>query len=204
MSTLLVIQSSLFSQDGHSSKLASAYVQHWTEHNPAGSIVRRDLGLDPIPHLTAEGLLGLGLAPADRSTGQQQTADLSDSLINELRMADEILIALPMYNFTLPSSFKAWMDHVARVGMTFKYTERGAVGLLEDRPVTVIATRGGLYQGTPLDTQTPLINTFFGFIGLQSVRFIYAEGLAMGPQSAEQALQQAQQQIQAQFLKEVA
>jgi FMN-dependent NADH-azoreductase len=110
---------------------------------------------------------------------------VSDALIAELKTADEVAVALPMYNFSVPSTFKAWMDHVARAGVTFQYTERGPEGLLDDRPVTVITTRGGRYADTPADTQAPLVRRFLAMLGLRSVEFVYAEGLAMGPAEAE-------------------
>ena len=204
MEQLLVIQSSLFAGEGQSSKLAQAYVQRWTERHPEGQVAHRDLAADPIDHLSAETFQGFGLAPEERNATQQRAAERSDALIAELRSADEIVIALPMYNFSLPSTFKAWMDHVARVGITFKYTDSGAVGLLEDRPVTVFAARGGVYRGTPNDTQSPLVKTFLGFIGLESVRFVYAEGLALGPDSAEQSLNTAHEEIAQLNLDELA
>lgn len=204
MNKLLVIQSSLFAGEGQSTKLAQAYTKRWSERFPDGEVVHRDLASDPIAHLTAETFQGFGLAPEERNATQQKAADLSDALIGELKSADEIVIALPMYNFAAPSTFKAWMDHVARVGITFKYTESGAVGLVEDRPVTVFAARGGIYSGTPNDTQSPLVKTFLGFIGLKSVRFVYAEGLALGPESAEKSLGEAHAQIQALTIGEVA
>lgn len=204
MKKLLVIQSSLFSGQGQSSQLAEAYAKRWQTRHPGAEVIQRDLAVTPIPHLTAETFQGFGLAPEERNATQQAAAELSDELIAELQAADEIVIALPMYNFSLPSTFKAWMDHVARVGVTFKYTDTGPVGLLAKRPVTVFAARGGQYSGTPKDTQTPLIETFFGFIGLAAPRFVYAEGLALGPDSAEQALSQAREQLEQLPLDEVA
>jgi len=96
-----------------------------------------------------------------------------------------------MYNFGIPSTLKAWIDHVARAGRTFKYTEKGPIGLLKDRKVVVIAARGGQYLGTPIDTQTTYIKDFLNFIGLHDIEFIYAEGLAMGEELRQQALTQA-------------
>jgi FMN-dependent NADH-azoreductase len=107
-------------------------------------------------------------------------AAFPDRLIDELRRADTIVLGLPMYNFGLPSSLKAYFDHVARAGVTFKYTEKGPVGLLTGKKAYVFATRGGYYAGTPKDTQTPYVRDFLAFLGITDVEFVYAEGLAIG------------------------
>lgn len=114
-----------------------------------------------------------------------------DALIDELRQADLIVLGLPMYNFGIPSTLKSYFDHIARVGQTFRYTETGPIGLLTGKKAIVCATRGGLYAGTPLDTQTTYIRTFLGFLGITDVEFIYAEGLAMGDAKKQIALAQA-------------
>jgi len=115
----------------------------------------------------------------------------SDQLIDELRQADVVVIGLPMYNFGIPSTLKAWIDHIARVGQTFRYTEKGPVGLLQDKPVYLFAARGGLYHGTPRDTQSAYMTHFLNFIGLRNIEFVYAEGLAMGERPRQEALNQA-------------
>ena len=114
------------------------------------------------------------------------------ALIDELKTADHIVLGLPMYNFGIPSQLKSWIDHVARAGITFRYTENGPQGLLDDKPVTVLAARGGLYAGTENDTVTPYIKLFFGFIGMTDVNFVYAEGLNMGDETKEKAMSEAQ------------
>ena len=129
-----------------------------------------------------------------QSAAQQELVDLSDSLIAEIRQADVIVLGLPMYNFGLPSSLKAYFDQIARAGQTFRYTDKGPVGMLEDRPVYILATRGGRYQGTSRDNQTPYIMQFLGFIGLTDLRFVYAEGLAMS-ETGDRSFDQAHEQI---------
>jgi FMN-dependent NADH-azoreductase len=195
MQTLLVIKSSLFNGSGQSSRLADAFAARWRENNPNGRVLCRDLALEPLPHLTAEAFTGFQRDSAERSPSQHATAAISDELIAELKAADAVALGLPMYNFTIPSTFKAWMDHVARAGVTFRYTENGPEGLIGEKPLYVFAARGGQYQDTELDTQTPLIRTFFGMLGLTDVRFTYAEGLAMGEEAAEQARSQAVEAI---------
>ena len=119
----------------------------------------------------------------------------SDALINELQQADVIVIGLPMYNFGVPSQLKAYFDHIARAGVTFKYTEQGPVGLLTGKRAYVFAARGGVYAGTPLDTQTGYVRDFLRFLGITDVNFVYAEGLAISPQSKEAGLAKAGAEI---------
>ena len=196
MKTLLVVKSSLFNGSGQSSKLVQRFADQWRRQNPGGRVICRDLAADPLPHLSAEAFKGFGLAAEERSPAQHAATLISDSLIAELKQADAVAIGLPMYNFTVPSTFKAWMDHVARVGISFEYTENGPRGLLDNKPVYVFAARGGYYQGSAADTQTGLVRTFLGFIGLNDVEFVYAEGLALGEQAAAQALTEAGEQIE--------
>lgn len=195
MSTLLVIKSSLFNGSGQSSRLADEYASLWRANHPGGRVLCRDLAADPVPHLTAEAFEGFAANAADRTPVQHAAAAVSDSLIAELRAADEVVVGLPMYNFTVPSTFKAWMDYVARAGVTFRYTESGPEGLIDDKPVHVLCTRGGQYAGTEADTQTGLIRMFFGMLGMHNVAFVYAEGLAMGEESRRTALETARSTI---------
>jgi FMN-dependent NADH-azoreductase len=189
MKKLLVIKSSLFANGGQSGALIEQAVEAWRRSAPSGEVVVRDLAQTPPPHLSERALAAF--SSDDVGGDQADMRQQADSLIRELKEADEVIIGLPMYNFTVPSTFKAWMDYVARAGTTFRYTENGPEGLLKDRPVTIVATRGGYYQGTESDTQTPMIKLFFGMLGITSVRFVYAEGLALGDEVAKQSLAQA-------------
>ncbi len=121
--------------------------------------------------------------------------DESDALIAELKHADTLVLGLPMYNFGVPSQLKAYFDHIARAGVTFKYTEKGAVGLLTGKKAYVFAARGGLYQGTPRDTQTPYVREFLAFLGITDVEFVYAEGLAISEASRTESLARAQRSL---------
>ncbi len=197
MKTLLVIKSSLFNGSGQSSQLADEYVERWRAGHPEGRVLCRDLAADAVPHLTAEAFQGFQAEPSELTSAQKAALAVSDALIAELRQADEIVLGLPMYNFSVPSTLKAWMDYVARAGVTFKYTESGPVGLLEPTPMVVFAARGGQYQGTDADTQTPLIRQFFGMLGIDNIEFVFAEGLALGESSAEAALTDARASLQA-------
>ena len=195
MKTLLLLQTSLFSGDGQSSRLAARYVAEWQLANPGGRVVTRDLAKDPVPHLTAERFQAFLAKPESRTPEQAQVAAYSDALIEELERADTIVIGLPMYNFGIPSSLKAYFDHVARAGRTFRYTEKGAVGLLEGKKAVIVATRGGLYAGTPRDTQTTYVQDFLAFIGIANVEFVYAEGLALGEEPKARSLARAQAEL---------
>ena len=195
--TLLVLKASLFGDGGQSSQLADEFTRRWQAANPDGRVVQRDLSADPVPHLTADVFAGFQAAPEDQSPAQQAAVALSNRLIAELRDADAVVLALPMYNFTVPSTFKAWMDHVARAGVTFEYTESGPSGLLETGPLYVFCARGGQYRGTENDTQSQLIRMFFGMLGFSDMHFTYAEGLALGEEAAKASLAQAHQDLQA-------
>lgn len=194
--TLLQLNTSIFSSGGQSSRLAGQFVTAWRERNPRAEVVVRDLAHDPVPHLDAARFQAF-LADADARTPEQQAAiEYSDALIDELRRADVVVIGLPMYNFGVPSTLKAYFDHVARAGETFRYTETGPKGLLTGKKAYVFATRGGRYAGTPLDLETNYMRQFLGFVGIDDVDFVYAEGLALDPASRNSALTEARGSIE--------
>lgn len=195
MTTLLQLNTSLFSHRGQSSQLAERFVATWRERHPEGRVIARDLAAEPVPHLDAL-RFGAFTTPAEsRDEAQQAVVAQSDALIGELQAADVIVLGLPMYNFGIPSQLKSYFDHIARAGITFRYTAQGAEGLLKDKKAYVFAARGGLYQGTPLDTQTNYVRDFLRFVGIAEVEFIYAEGLAMGETRKLDALAQANDSI---------
>ena len=191
MKTLLQIKSSLFSDGGQSSRLAERFVAAWRESNPHGRVIVRDLALEPVPHLDAARFGAFLTKPGERNAAQQAVIEHSDALIDELRRAEVIVLGLPMYNFGLPSTLKAYFDHVARAGVTFRYTDKGAVGLLTDKEVYVFSARGGLYAGTLRDTQTPYVRDFLAFLGMDDIEFIHAEGLAISEASKRQGIASA-------------
>lgn len=195
MKTLLQINASMFSDKGQSSRLANQFVAAWRAAHADGKVIDRDVGNAPVPHLTAQRFGALLAKPEERSAEQQAVVDFSDGLIDELKRADVIVLGLPMYNFGIPSTLKAYFDHIARAGVTFAYTDKGPVGLLSEKKVYVFATRGGHYVGTPMDTQTTYVRDLFRFLGIGDVEFIYAEGLNMGEQSKQSALANAQSAI---------
>ncbi|WP_337881446.1 NAD(P)H-dependent oxidoreductase [Rheinheimera sp.] len=192
MAHILVINSSISGDKGQSNQLSQQFLQQL----PAGfSVDTLDVAQDSYPHL-AMAEIGAWMTPeSDRTPEQKALAALSDNAIAQVKKADAIVIGVPMYNFGIPSQLKAYFDRLARAGITFKYTETGPVGLLDDKPVIVLATRGGLYQGTAADSQTPFVQSFLNFIGLKDIHFVYAEGLNMGAESAEKALTAAKARL---------
>ncbi|TJY59305.1 FMN-dependent NADH-azoreductase [Sinimarinibacterium sp. CAU 1509] len=196
MTTLLQINTSLFAEGGTSSKLANQFVDAWRQQHADGQVVVRDLGSEPLPHLSAERFRAFLTPSEERTEAQQAHAAASDELINELKAADVIVLGLPMYNFGIPSTLKAYFDHIARAGVTFRYTANGPEGLISDRKVYVFAARGGMYQGTPRDTQTRYVIDFLNFIGLRDIEFVYAEGLNLGDASRKNALDAAAERIE--------
>ncbi len=189
MKTVLNIRSSLFQQQGQSSLLSAALVQQLLKDHD--QLIIRDLATEPVPHLTAERFTAFITPEAERTPEQQAEVAYSDALIDELRTANIIVLGLPMYNLGVPSTLKAYFDHVARAGITFQYTSEGPQGLLTGKKAYVLATRGGNYQGTPVDTQTSYVRHFLNFIGITDVEFVYAEGLALGEPLKTQALEKA-------------
>jgi FMN-dependent NADH-azoreductase len=189
--TILHLNSSIFGEGGQSSRLASQFVAHFA----GARVIQRDLSKNPLPHLDAERFGAFLSKPDARTPEQQQVLDESDALIAELKAADTLVIGLPMYNFGIPSQLKAYFDHVARAGVTFKYTDKGAVGLLTGKRAYVFAARGGLYQGTPRDTQTAYVRDFLAFVGITDVQFVYAEGLAIGEAQKQAAIAGAQRAL---------
>lgn len=192
---ILFISSSIFSSEGKSSTLADHFLQQIQQRHPEAKVTVRDLAKEAIPHLTADTFQAALTAPENRSPEQQQRAALADTLVEELLAADILVLGVPMYNFGIPSTLKAWIDHVARAGTTFKYTENGPVGLVKNTRAYVLGARGGAYANTPNDTQTPYLKTFLAFVGITDVEFVLAEKLNLHSEQAEEIIQQAKNQI---------
>lgn len=190
MATLLHIKTSLFGDTGQSAQLAKSFVDNWLAEHSDGVVIERDLASDPVPHLDAFRVTALNSPAEERDADQEAVVALADALLAEVKSADTVVIGLPMYNFNIPSQLKSWFDHLARAGVTFHYTEQGPVGLIEDKPVYLVATRGGLYAEQGQDFQVDFVKQFLGFIGLKDTRLVLAEGLAMDTHR-DQSLEQA-------------
>lgn len=196
MTTILKISSSIYSENGQSSQLGNQFIQALRERDPDTRVIERDLAREPIPHLDAARFQAFLTRPEERTPEQQAVAGFSDALIDEVRSADVLVLGVPMYNYGIPTQLKAWFDHIARAGVTFKYTEQGAVGQLTGKKAYVFATRGGAYAGTAADHLAPHVRQFLGLLGIKDVEFVYAEGLAMGPDARDTGLAQARAAIQ--------
>jgi FMN-dependent NADH-azoreductase len=197
MSTALVITSSALGEASVSSQLVAETVASLRSHDPGLRVIGRDLGRNPIPHLDFDSATALRGEPVNEA--QAAARSLSDGLVAELKAADTLIIGAPMYNFGMPSTLKAWFDHVLRAGITFRYSENGPEGLLKGKRAMVIESRGGLYSEGPaqqMDSQEPHLRNLLGFIGITDVIFLRAEKLAFGPEAREQAIDAVRRQIE--------
>jgi FMN-dependent NADH-azoreductase len=201
VTNILIVDSAATGAQSVSRRLTGALA----EAAPGARIVRRDIGAGPIPHLTEETVFALrGKEP--ETDAERSALALSDALIEELREADTIVIGAPMYNFGMPSTLKAWFDHVLRARVTFRYTEAGPEGLLKGKKAIVVLSRAGLYSTGPaaaMDSQEPHIRTLLAFIGIDDVAFVRAERLAFGPEAAEASIAEAVDQLRALASEEV-
>ncbi|MBU3594758.1 NAD(P)H-dependent oxidoreductase [Polynucleobacter sp. 71A-WALBACH] len=200
MKTVLSINSSILGDNSQSRQLSNRLLERIQKLHPNTKVVERDLVKNALPHLTGEQFSAFITPPEQRTDAQKVLASQSDDLVKEISEADTVVLALPMYNFGIPSQLKSYFDNLARAGMTFKYTATGPVGLLIGKKAIVLATRGGFYFGTDKDTQTKYVKDFLGFIGITDVEFIYAEGLAVSPEQKAKSLELASEIIQAMSL----
>lgn len=196
MAHLLVIHSSINGSDSLSSSLAAEARDAWKTRHPDGTVTEVDFSKTPVPHLTAETFGAFVTPESERTDAQQQLVRQSDEFIDQLQQATELVLAVPMYNFGVPSQLRSYFDHIARAGVTFSYTPEGPKGKLSMDKVTVVATRGGQYAGTPMDTQTEYLKNFLRFLGMDRVQFVYAEGTAMGEDALADAIAKARNALQ--------
>lgn len=192
MSKVLALKSSILGEYSQSTKLVDEYISKFD----AADVTVRDLAADPLPVL--DFTIATALRSIEDLTAEQQAfLDLSNGLVEELKAADTLVIAAPMYNFSIPTQLKNWFDLIARAGVTFKYTEAGVQGLIEGKKAVVITTRGGIHRDSATDIVTPHMKNFLGFIGITNVEFVYAEALNMGEEYAKQGMDSAKSQLAA-------
>lgn len=199
MSKVLQLKTSIFDgpeNQGVSSKLGDAVVARLREDEAQIALVTRDFSIDPVPYFDNAWLQALSTPPSERSAEQAGKVAYSDALIAEVQAADTLVIGVPMYNFTMPAALKSWTDHLARAGVTFRYTDSGSVGLLTGKKVYVVLSTGGQHREGVTDFLRPLLRTFLGFLGMQDVKFIVADGLNMGEVPRKEGLRKAHAQIQ--------
>lgn len=195
MSNLLIVNSSPRS-NSISRKLTRQFSQDWKALNPNGQIVERDLSDGTIPYLSEPWIEAAYTPEPQRTPAQRDLLTLSDTLIDEILAADVILLGIPMHNFSVPASFKAWIDQIARAGKTFSYTEKGPKGLIpSNKKVVGVLSRGGVYaaEGTKgaTDFQVSYLRQVLGLLGLTDVTFVHADRQSMGGQAAQLATEKA-------------
>lgn len=192
MTTILHLNSSVRSAGSISRQLTAEFVEKLKAAHPGANVIERDLAKDPVPHLSEQMMGAYFTPPEQRSEEQRRTVKLSDDLVAELQSADIVVIGAPMYNFSISSTLKAWIDHVARAGLTFKYNEQGVpVGLVSGKKFFVFTSRGGVYSSGPakaMDFHETYLRGALGFLGITDVTFVHTEGVAMGDDAANKAL----------------
>ena len=198
---LLHIDSSVTGDQSVSRELTARTVAAWVAAHPGTQVERLDLAADVVPHLSADAL-GFRTGQAAATDVQRRENALSEALVSQFLAADVVVIGAPLYNFTIPTQLKAWIDRLAQAGRTFKYTDKGAVGLAGGKTVIVGLSRGGVYStsegGRAMEHQETYLQTVLGFFGITDVRFVRAEGVAMGPEPKAKALAAAGAEIHAQ------
>jgi FMN-dependent NADH-azoreductase len=193
---ILQINSSARRTGSHSTRLANRLVQRLQDATPDATVNVRDLGDTPHPVMDEATLAALFTPEGQRSLEQAARVALDDALIAELQAADVVVLGVPMYNFGVSAQLKNWIDAISRAGVTFRYGANGPEGLLKGKKVYVALARGGKYRNTPTDTQVPYLTTVLTFLGMDDIRFVYAEGLAMGAESEQSAIASAHEQIE--------
>jgi FMN-dependent NADH-azoreductase len=196
---LLHVDASILADQSTSRQLTREIVARWAATHPGTQVDRLDLALEAPSHLSADSLGFRAPAGATLTETQQRENAVSENLVSRFLAADVIVVGAPLYNFSIPSQLKAWIDRIAQPGRTFRYTEQGPVGLAAGKTVIVASTRGGIYStsaaGEAMEHQESYLRTVFGFFGITDVRVVRAEGLAMGADAQQAALAAARQAI---------
>jgi FMN-dependent NADH-azoreductase len=197
---LLHIDSSILSANSVSRQLTKNIADQWVATHPGTTVDYLDVTVNTPSHLSAESMgFRLPAGSAELSEGQVRENAVSEALVSQFLAADVIVVGAPLYNFSIPSQLKAWIDRVAQVGRTFKYTETGPKGLAGGKTVIVASTRGGVYStsegGRAMEHQESYLQTVFGFFGITDVRFVRAEGVAMGDAKKAEAMTEAANSI---------
>jgi FMN-dependent NADH-azoreductase len=192
---ILQINSSARVDGSASSLIAASIVQRLVGAYPEATLQIRDLAREPIQPLDELAVEARVLQPDARTPEQAARALQDEAHIAELQAADIIVIGAPMYNFNIPSQLKNWIDAVAKPGATFRYTESGPIGLIKGKRAIIALTRGGFYRDTPADTPAQYLKYMLGFLGITDVQFVYAEGMARGPDMTAKAFRDADEQI---------
>ena len=196
---LLHIDSSVLGDNSVSRQLTAQTVAQWKARNPGTEVSYLDVAAQAPSHLNGDSL-GFRLPAGSALTEVQQRENaISEALVTQFLAADVIVVGAPLYNFSVPSQLKAWIDRICQVGRTFKYTDKGPQGLAGGKTVVVVSTRGGKYSiseaGNAMEHQESYLKTVFGFLGITDVRIVRAEGLNMGPEVKAEALASAEKDL---------
>lgn len=193
---LLHIDSSILGDHSASRQLSRSVVQSFTATQPGTEVVYRDLASDALSHFSGATLAAAGTPAEGRDAAQKLEVETNEATLQEFLSSDVVVIAAPMYNFTIPSQLKAWIDRITVAGRTFRYTETGPEGLCKGKKVIIVSTAGGLHVGQPTSVgHEDLLKVLFGFIGVTDLQFVFAHGLAYGEEPRANALTAAQKQI---------
>ena len=193
---LLHIDSSILGDNSASRQLSSEVVKAWQTAEPSAVVTYRDLAADAISHFSAATLVAAGTTAELRNAAQQHEAELSAQALAEFLAADAVVVAAPMYNFTIPTQLKAWIDRIAVAGQTFRYTEAGPEGLCGNKKVVVVSTSGGLHAGQATGVgHEDYLKVMLGFMGITDVEFVRAQGLSYGEEVRAKAMNDAQAHI---------
>jgi FMN-dependent NADH-azoreductase len=200
MAHILHIDSSPRGDRSFSRKLSYEFVTSWKTAHPGDTLTYRDLGHNPVPHVDESWIAAAFTPPQTRTPELNQAIKISDELVDEFLAADRYVFGVPMYNFNIPSTFKAYIDQIVRIGRTFAVTEQGAFqGLVSGKKMVIVTARGGSFTegspAAPYDYQEPYLRALFGFVGITDVSFIHLENLSAGDDVREQSLTQAQKAI---------
>ncbi|MBC3962384.1 FMN-dependent NADH-azoreductase [Pseudomonas simiae] len=189
---LLHIDSSILGDNSASRQLSAGVVKAWQAAEPGVEVTYRDVAAEGLNHFSGATLGALGTPADQRNAAQQHEAELSAKTLAEFLAADAVVIAAPMYNFTIPTQLKAWIDRIAVAGQTFRYTEAGPEGLCGNKKVIVVSTSGGLHVGQATGVaHEDYLKVLLGFLGITDIEFVRAHGLAYGDEFRSKSLSDA-------------
>jgi len=198
---LLHVDSSILGTNSVTRQLSAEIVTQWCKSHPGTTVEHLDLALNAPNHFSADAIGIKTGVQAQPTAAQRHENAVSEQLVSQFLASDVIVVGAPFYNFSIPTQLKAWIDRLAQVGRTFKYTDKGPVGLATGKTVIVASSRGGVYSisegGQAMEHQESYLKVVFGFFGITDVRFVRAEGVAMGDGPRAQALAAAQIYIKA-------
>ncbi|MFJ4143090.1 FMN-dependent NADH-azoreductase [Pseudomonas sp. NPDC089734] len=194
---VLHIDSSILGDHSASRQLSRSVVQAYQATDADSQVIYRDLASEALSHFSAATLAAAGTPVEARDAAQQQEVAANEATLQEFLKADVVVIGAPMYNFTIPSQLKAWIDRITVAGRTFRYSEAGPEGLCGGKKVIIVSTAGGLHAGQPSGVgHEDLLKVLFGFIGVTDIQFVRAHGLAYGEEPRAKAMTAAQQHIE--------